>query len=578
MSNYTFNKQDTLPVLSENAFCLEKCPQKIGPYNIKSLFAKGGMSLLYLGTDEKKEKNIIVKVLPPKYAENNEMVARFLKEAEIISLSKHPNIIRLYGQGTWEHGIYIATEFVQGISLRQFLQNKAFSTKKALEIILQVAYALCHLHAHKIIHRDLKPENILITESGEIKVIDFGIAQLKNEISDSPKKVNQIIGTPVYMSPEQKIDPTNVSYQTDIYSLGIITYELVLGKLCHGTVNLSLLPEKLQKIISKSLNKDLSQRYQNAEDFITNVSEYIKNLKESSVKEEEKIEEIFASIEQANQQLLPKNFDTSSQLEITVSERNGKIQSAVYLDHFPLSRDLHLIIFAEPVKEGIKSINSTILLKGMVQAAISYFYSEENINIHLSPFLLFLNSILTKRETKQLFALSAILLSLEKNQLQFASLGHEFLLIANEEAKKITSLSSLNPFLGTKLLTISEKSHILKNKERLILCSLETNSNFKKQNHTHLKKIFSDNINFPARIMSENLLDLLLKSSMPTKPQAVQPSSNLSQKELSKTNLSMTCPTAKELSVPATSRELPIKRKAVLITIERRINSTKQDI
>lgn len=563
MTGFLFNKQDTLPVLSENVF-VEKCPKKIGPYNIKSLFTKGGMSLLYLGTDGKTNKPIIIKVLPPDYAKDKEMVKRFLKEAEIISLSKHPNIIRLYGQGTWEEGIYIATEFVQGISLRQFLQKRAFSTKKALEIILQVAYALCHLHSHNIIHRDLKPENILITESGEIKVIDFGIAQLstdhltkenpendnldredsKKEKEAKNKKGSQLIGTPLYMSPEQKKNPSTVSFQTDIYALGIITYELISGKLSNGTLNLSLLPEKLQKIIGKTLSGDLSKRYQNVVDFITDISEYIKNLSDKQLKADENINELITSFDQTNSILFPKQFSTSCEIEISVIEKRGKNPCGFYLDYFPLQDNRHLIIFAESVKGGIKSINYTSNLRGIVQASVYLYYSNITKKGRLSSFLSSLNSILMQDIAKQTYALSALLLSSEKGQLIFSSLGHENLIVANENSKKITILTSLNPFLGTKSDSFTETDSNWQIKDRIILSSLEANSNFKKQNHTPLKKIISDNIIFPARTMNEKIMEHLQNSSDGNN---ISPS--IGQTEI---------------------KPLVLKRKAAIISIERK--------
>lgn len=555
MSESFFTKQDTQPVLSENIL-VEKCPKKIGPYNIKSLFTKGGMSLLYLGTDGKSAKPIIIKVLPPQYAKDKEMVKRFLKEAEIISLSNHPNIIRLYGQGTWEEGIYIATEFVQGISLRQFLQKRSFSTKKALEIILQVAYALCHLHSHNIIHRDLKPENILITESGEIKVIDFGIAQLmsdqiiKEHSNDREKNSGQIIGTPVYMSPEQKIDPLNVTFQTDIFALGIIAYELILGKLSHGTLNLSLLPEKLQKIINKTLSTDLSRRYQNVVDFITDISEYIKNISDRHLRADENINELISSFDQTNLLLFPKQFNSSNEIEISLLEKKGKSICGFYLDHFPLYDNRHLIIFAESIKGGIKSINYTSNLRGIVQASVYHFYSNQNKTDRLSSFLSSLNAIIMKDIAKQTFALSALLLSLEKNQLIFSSLGHENIIIANEGTKKLTTLSSVNPYLGTKSDTFTETQSNWQIKDRIILSSLEANSNFKKQNHTHLKKIISDNIIFPVRIMNEKMMEYLQKEI-----------------ELKKTS-SVIDPSQMEHQMTPYPHFL--KRKAVVITIERK--------
>jgi len=219
-----FHTQKTLPDLhaGQTRFPI---PKQIGPYKIESLLNKGGMSVLFLGAHPETAEPIVIKVLVPKYLKNKEMVNRFLNEAQIIGMASHPNIVRLYGQGEWEKGLYIAMEFIRGISLRQFIQKKSLSNKRALEIVLQVAYALSHLHTHGVIHRDLKPENILITESGDIKVIDFGIAQLQGTVgAERITQRKRMMGTPVYRSPEQKENPSHDSFSSDRYSLGIIMY------------------------------------------------------------------------------------------------------------------------------------------------------------------------------------------------------------------------------------------------------------------------------------------------------------------------------------------------------------------
>ena len=196
-------------------------------------------------------------------------------EAEIITLTDHPNIVKLFGHGEWEEGLYIAMEFIQGISLRQFILQTPISLKRALEIILDIAYALCHLHTHGVIHRDLKPKNILLSENNQIKVIDFGIAQLLTEQTQEQSQSQKLIGTPVYMSPEQRANPESVSYPSDIHSLGIISYELILGKLSHGQVHLSLMPKGIQKILFNCLQPNIIDRYQDIVDFISDVSSYL---------------------------------------------------------------------------------------------------------------------------------------------------------------------------------------------------------------------------------------------------------------------------------------------------------------
>ena len=131
-----FSKQNTLPDLVGEKDIPFPCPSHIGPYKIESLFNRGGMSILYLATEPSIPRPLIIKVLSPRLSKNKEISARFLKEAEIIAMTNHPNIVKLYGQGEWEKGLYIAMEFIQGISLRQFIQNHALSQKRALEISL----------------------------------------------------------------------------------------------------------------------------------------------------------------------------------------------------------------------------------------------------------------------------------------------------------------------------------------------------------------------------------------------------------------------------------------------------------
>jgi serine/threonine protein kinase len=243
-------------------------PEQIGPYKIERLLKKGGLSLIYLGVHPAASEPLVIKVLLPKYLKHQELKARFLKEAKIIETAHHPNIVRLYDVGEWEQGLYIAMEFIRGVSLRQFIQEQSFSLQRAVSIILEIAEALAHLHAHGVIHRDLKPENILIAETGAIKLIDFGISQLISEEIQTQKRM----GTPFYMSPEQLKDPAQITPLTDIYALGIIAYELILGKSICGIIQLSQIPPPWQPMIEKALQADPALRYQNIRSFIADMS------------------------------------------------------------------------------------------------------------------------------------------------------------------------------------------------------------------------------------------------------------------------------------------------------------------
>ena len=409
------------------------------------------MSFLYLGLHPTTAQPIVVKVLSPKFLKNKEMTGRFLKEAQIIAMTDHPNIVKLYGQGSWEKGLYIAMEFIRGISLRQFIQQKSLSHRRAIEIILQVAYALCHLHTHGVIHRDLKPENILITESGEIKVIDFGIAQLQGEPTDERiTQTKRMMGTPTYMSPEQKEDPLTVTYATDIYSLGIIAYELILGRLSHGVIHLALLSKTLRSIIDKTLKTDPKERYQDIVDFITDISHYLKTLSDQKEEAPEEVsDEVLDMIQKVRAVLIPKKAPRWSHVEMGIAIQDGMSLSGLYLDSIRLPDNNYCLILAEPSDPSTPSLLQCAVLRGMCRAALSTAKKD----LHPITLLTQLSQTLKEDPMHQKFHLSLLILSPEKNRLSFVSCNHTHLWHIPEGSKKVRVLSTPNPPLGSDLHT-----------------------------------------------------------------------------------------------------------------------------
>jgi len=376
MAKEDFYRQNTLPEgLSEVVRPSphpSDIPQKIGPYKIESLLEKGGMSQLYLGVHPDTKEPTTIKVLLPKFLSNPDVVQRFLKESEIIAMTDHPNIVKLYGHGEWEGGLYIAMEFIQGVSLRQSLLQSSISLKKTLEIIIDIAYALCHLHTHGVIHRDLKPENILITDTGEVKVIDFGIAQLLTERGSKMAPPSQrLIGTPIYMSPEQRENPESVSYPSDIYSLGIIFYELVLGKLSHGQIHLTLMPKGLQKILTKTLQPKPQDRYHDIVDFITDVSAYLNSTDlDKEKKAGDQLSEITESLKLTQQLLLPSIHPSWSNIEFGINSLKGMNTFGIYYDFLLLGDGTYGVLIAELSCLGAEGIIYTSMLKGIIQTLI----------------------------------------------------------------------------------------------------------------------------------------------------------------------------------------------------------------
>ncbi|MDF2549020.1 MAG: putative serine/threonine protein kinase [Chlamydiales bacterium] len=280
-------------------------PTSIGPYAIEGLIKQGHTSLIYLASMPQDPSLLAIKVLAKAFLKEPEMVDRFFQEASIIALAQHPNIVKLYKYGRWQEGLYIAMEYIHGVTLQEWL-NRPLSLKKALDLLLQIAYAVCHLHTHGIIHRDLKPENILVNAKGQIKLIDFGIAHLlKERAAEGALQASRLIGTPIYMSPEQRADPESVSYPSDVYSLGIIAYELFTGPVQKGKVQLSKAPLGLQKILSRALQPKVEERYSDIFSFISDIVSYMQS-KDFSADQEQfaKTGLFFENFKQMEQRLL----------------------------------------------------------------------------------------------------------------------------------------------------------------------------------------------------------------------------------------------------------------------------------
>lgn len=368
-------------------------PEQIAGYKIEGLFTKGGMNCLYLGTHPESSEPVLIKVLLPKFLKDPDISARFINEANVIAKANHPNIVRLYDSGTWEGGLYIAMEFVKGTSLRKILAHQPFSLKRALEILLQIAYALCHLHTHGVVHGDVKPENILITEAGQVKLIDFGIAQVVTE-KEKLQIPKRLVGTPIYMSPEQLEDWGNVSCQSDIYSLGIIAYELALGKITHGRVILSLAPRGLQKILHKALQPKIEDRYADMVDFIADLSMYIKSGSYEKDKQgSDYFLELFETLEQFQETIVPAELPQSTTLELGLVARSEMGLPAQYYDIVKPSQEEQVIFIAE---NRVKAVIGTLAIAGirtLFQTLVSIYKEPkllcQNIQIHIEkdPFL-----------------------------------------------------------------------------------------------------------------------------------------------------------------------------------------------
>lgn len=441
-----FYKQNTLPSYEETKSSDLKLPEKIGKYKIETLLAKGSASFLYLGLEPETKELHVIKVLSPQYLNHPEMLDHFFWEAKIISLTDHPNIVKLHEYGKWEEGLYIAMEFIRGVSLRQFLMQQSFSLKRCLDIILQVAYALCHLHTHGVIHRDLKPENILIAEDGEVKVIDFGIAQMHEE---PVRFAHKMIGTPSYMSPEQKENPANVSFSSDLFALGVITYELVLGKLSYGMINLSLLPAGLQRIVGKALAISQSERYQDSVEFITDLTEYYKSPEiERERPGTDQVVELREILQKAENRLSRWEKPKWPQFEIGIAKQKELDQFGFYLDFFKFANNTLLILIAHTVKTSLSSAIHIASLQGKIKALIApHLHSE--IPFTPSDFADSLNTLICDDHLDVHFHLNLLKLIPYNDSLTYLSCGNAGPLFHVPQGKNSPkTIHSENPLIG----------------------------------------------------------------------------------------------------------------------------------
>jgi eukaryotic-like serine/threonine-protein kinase len=515
MSDTDFYKQPTQPDLISKHKLLPQ-PTAIGPYPVDSLLNKGGMSVLYLGTHPETKKPIAIKVLSPAFVDQPDAVHRFFKEAQIITLAEHPNIVKIYGQGEWEGGLYIAMEFIQGVSLRHCIVQESLSLRKALEIVLQVAYALLHLHAHGVIHRDLKPENILMTEDGSIKVIDFGIAQLHQERSLPLQQRAPIMGTPSYMSPELKDHPDLASFGSDLYALGIILYELVTKKLSHGVINLSILPKGLRRIISKALAVSVSERYQNTTDFIHELSEYLSSGEiEKEKPESDQMRELYEHLQTTAQNFSPVSPPSWNPVDIGIAKWKTGAALGLYYDFVRWPNNTYLILMGASSASSFDSLAYIGYFRGLVQMALKFSIPSQPDP--LKKLAETLNGLLCHDPLQHSFALNLLQLDPLQDQLTYLSCGFNALLHLPQGATLARALSTDNLSLGLSAsATFSEARDNWNEGDTLLLHTLEASPSLDPAPLLHALEEF-------ALLSSQRQAEAVLKSTTTTLPPLLFP-------------------------------------------------------
>ena len=265
---------------------------KLGRYLIQSELGRGAMGVVYKATDSVLERTVAVKTVNMTLERDgaDKFEARFYQEARAAGSLNHPNIVTVYDVGKAGDVAYIAMEFIEGEELRSLLvEGKKLPVEKAVSIAAQVADGLGYAHQHGVVHRDIKPANIMVAPSGPVKITDFGIARMRS--SGDLTQTGMMLGSPKYMSPEQVIGK-RADHRSDVFSLGIILYEMLTGTapfngdnvtaLMYQIVNFvppapsvvnTTVHELLDYIVAKMLTKALDERYQSAQDVARDLRE-----------------------------------------------------------------------------------------------------------------------------------------------------------------------------------------------------------------------------------------------------------------------------------------------------------------
>lgn len=265
-----------------------------GRYEIMEIIGVGGMAVVYKAFDNIDNRIVAVKILKDEFLANEDFRRRFKNESKAISVLSHKNIVKVYDVSYGDRLQYIVMEYVNGITLKEYIEQQGtINTREAVYFVTQILRALQHAHDKGIVHRDIKPQNIMLTSDGTIKVTDFGIARFSR--SETETMNGQAIGSVHYISPEQAKGSVTDA-KTDIYSVGVVLYEMLTGKLpfqSENAVSVALMqlqndpvmpreinpdiPVGLEQIILRAMQKNLNDRYQSASEMLMDIEKFKNN-------------------------------------------------------------------------------------------------------------------------------------------------------------------------------------------------------------------------------------------------------------------------------------------------------------
>ena len=268
----------------------------IGPYRIVNKLGQGGMATVYKANHAALDRYVALKVLHPAFKEDPQFLERFHREAKLVALLEHPNIVPIYDFSEHEGQPYLVMKFIPGQTLKARLLEGPLQIEESNKIIEAVGNGLAYAHGKGVLHRDVKPSNILIGKDGRIYLADFGLARIA-ELGASTLSGDMLMGTPHYISPEQARGDGDLDERTDIYSLGIVLYEIVVGRvpfsadtpfsIIHDHIYTPLpmpsevnpaVPDEIQNILLKALAKDRDHRFESVNETVQAYLDVVKGL------------------------------------------------------------------------------------------------------------------------------------------------------------------------------------------------------------------------------------------------------------------------------------------------------------
>jgi eukaryotic-like serine/threonine-protein kinase len=277
-------------------------PKKLGKYDVLDIVGRGGMGIVYKATDPGIGRVVAIKMVTGGFGDDPELLKRFYREAQSAGKLQHPNIVTIYDLGDQDSNPYMVMEYLEGESLESIITSRrSVPLEQKLNIVIQVCDALSYAHQHNVIHRDIKPANVMVLKDFTVKIVDFGIARIGNENVTRP---GQLMGSIPYMSPEQIKDKAYVDSRTDIFSVGVVLYQLltyslpfdgkdigaILLKIVHDPppplkTYLPAYPEELDHIIAHALAKNSEERYATADRLAVDLMRVQDELKRDTVTE-----------------------------------------------------------------------------------------------------------------------------------------------------------------------------------------------------------------------------------------------------------------------------------------------------